>query len=106
VIGPDDDLYAASHIGNVFHHSSFLGDAAVAGAGEFKTSPDGKIVELSSKSGHYKPTDKQNYFMLKYFEDRGVDLSSVEFTFYDKDGKTARLNAKDHLDHLKSKKSP
>lgn len=99
VIGPNDDLYCGSHIGGVFHHSSFLADGATAGAGEIKTDQDGKIIELSSKSGHYRPTNAQNLHTLHYFKDRGVDLN-IKFTFYDTNGKTQERNAQEYLDEL------
>ena len=102
VIGPDDSLYCGSHIREVFHHSSFLGGAAVVAAGEVKTNSDGTIVKLSSKSGHYHPGDSQNLFMLRYFRDRGVDLSKVDFTFYSPDGETESRNALQYLQELES----
>ena len=79
-IGPDEDLYCGSHSINVFHHSSFLGDGAVFSAGEIHTDPDGKIDAISNKSGHYKPGDKENLFALRYFRDRGVNLSDITFS--------------------------
>jgi hypothetical protein len=103
VIGPDQDLYAASHIGGVFHHSSFLGEGAVMAGGEIKTREDGTIVELSSKSGHYRPTDEENLFMLSYFKDKGVDLSQVKFTAFGAKGGTEEYNAAKYLHHLQHK---
>jgi hypothetical protein len=103
VIGPDQDLYAASHIGGVFHHSSFLGEGAVMAGGEIKTNQDGSIVELSSKSGHYRPTDEENLFMLNYFRDKGVDLSQVKFTAFGAKGGTEEYNALKYLTHLEHK---
>jgi hypothetical protein len=100
VVGPDQDLYCGSHIGGVFHHSSFLGEGAIAAAGEVKTDSNGNILELSSKSGHYQPTDSQNLYMLRYFRDHGADLGSVKFTFYGEKGKTEERNALDHLNQL------
>jgi hypothetical protein len=102
VIGPNKDLYTGSHIGGVFHHSSFLGDAAVAAAGEIKTDSTGKIVELSAKSGHYKPTDDENLYMLRYFQDQGIDLSTVSFVPYGKDGKGEAVNAELYLRRLEA----
>lgn len=100
VIAPDEQLYCGSHIGGVFHHSSFLGEGAVLAAGEIKTDSNGKIIELSSKSGHYRPKDSQNLYLLKYFQDRGADLSTVKFTFYDVNGKTEERNAQEYLESL------
>lgn len=102
VIGPDKNLYCGSHIGNVFHHSSFLGEGAIVAAGEVKTAPDGSIIELSSKSGHYQPKEPQNLYMLRYFRDRGVDLSYIKFTSFGEDGKTVERNALEYLNELET----
>lgn len=104
VIAPDRNLYCGSHIGGVFHHSSFLGEGATIAAGEIKTDANGKLIELSSKSGHYQPKDAQNLFMLKYFQDRGTDFSSVKFTYYDTNGKTGERNALEYLEELEYQK--
>lgn len=104
VIGPKDDLYCGSHLRSVFHHSSFLSDATVMAAGELKTDEKGKITHISSKSGHYKPTHKENKAMLKWFEDRGVDLSQVTFTCFLKGGKISKpMNAKHYLNAQKKR---
>lgn len=100
VIGPNQDLYTGSHIGGVFHHSSFLADGAVAAAGEIKTNPDGSIAELSNKSGHYRPTDAQNLYMLRYFQARGLDLSKIDFTLYDEKGDKKTQKALIYLQKL------
>lgn len=80
VIDPRGQLYSASHIRGRFHHSSFLNGGAVMAAGEIKTDPSGKIIELSNKSGHYHPTVEQNLNLLRLLEKNGVDLSNVKFT--------------------------
>jgi hypothetical protein len=99
VIGPKEDLYTSSHVMGVFHHSSFLGDGATMAAGEIKTDENGEVTDLSSKSGHYHPTDRENIFMLRHFKDKGVDLSKVTFTAYGAKG-TEEYNAQDYLDKL------
>lgn len=178
VIGSNQEIYAGSHIGSIFHHSSFFGDSAVLAAGELRTglacsfqpvknekekleaikkfqtdnkdpynlhfiqneskkswtlvgedssgkmrsltiesdSELGKALKnanarslsfskrtelldkaaellgrrnnkdqitlLSSKSGHYHPEDEENYYMLKLWEKRGVDLAKTPFTCF------------------------
>lgn len=82
VIGPNDDLYAGSHLHGVFHHSSFLGNRAVRAAGEIKTDDNGKITHISGKSGHYRPGQAENVALLKWFASNGVDLKTVEFTCF------------------------
>ena len=103
VIGPEGNLYCGSHVKDLFHHSSFLGDAATVAAGEIKTNPDGTIVELSNKSGHYRPSDAQNLFLLRYFRDHGVDLSKVIFTNLSAEGKSESRNALEYLTELEKK---
>lgn len=175
VVSPDEEIYAASHIRQVFHHSSFLANAAILAAGELRmglecfiqnakdkhqaqamlkefttnnkdpykiqfiknekdktwmiagenvvgkiqviavpagsmldqslqdptikdlsfskrstilnqatillgrTNPSNQVTLLSSKSGHYQPRDEENYYMLKLWERRGVDLTKTPF---------------------------
>lgn len=106
VLSPSNDIYAASHIGGVFHHSSFLDDGAVIAAGEIKTDKNGHIIYLSSKSGHYKPGDQENLIMLRYFKDRGVDLSKVEFSCYTKQGESRTYrSAEKYLQKLEFKQN-
>ncbi|MCX6990329.1 MAG: hypothetical protein NTX49_04615 [Chlamydiae bacterium] len=78
VIGPYRKMYVGTHIMGEFHHSSFLSGAAVFGAGSIVTNAEGKIIELSNHSGHYKPGDPQLLATLKLLEDSGVDLSGVK----------------------------
>lgn len=101
VIGSKKDLYCGSHIRDLFHHSSFLGESAVAAAGEVKTDASGKVIELSAKSGHYKPADTENRYLLRYFQERGVDLSAVRFTYFAAIG-TGEANAADYLQRLET----
>lgn len=98
VIDGKKNLYAGSHILGKFHHSSFLGGGAIAGAGEIKTNPDGSIKEISSKSGHYKPTVEQNIQTLKIFADQGIDLKGVNFGVMHADGTVLIYDAKDYLE--------
>lgn len=100
VIDQSEVCYAGSHIGDVFHHSSFLGDRPVLAAGELNTNQNGELIGISSKSGHYRPTDAENRYLLQYFKDKGFDLSKITFTFYDREGKTASHNAKEYLEEL------
>jgi hypothetical protein len=58
VEGKDGDFYSASHKWGRLHHSSFLSGEAVRCAGEWQVSA-GKLLWLSGKSGHYKPTMQQ-----------------------------------------------
>ena len=98
VIGSDESMYAGTHIVNVFHHSSFLGGSAVRTAGEMKTLPNGTVVELSNKSGHYRPVIAQNRYMLMYFKNRGVDLSKIIFEHRTDEG-SKKINSQEYLDN-------
>lgn len=97
VIDADDELYSASHVSGMFHHSSFRNLGAVRAAGEFKTDMNGKILELCNKSGHYQPAREVNLSMLSYFAEKRVDLSNVKFTLYGEKGPIAIVNAMDYL---------
>ena len=101
VVGPKNDFYAGSHIGGVFHHSSFLADAAVKAAGEIKTDANGNVTYISAKSGHYRPTDEENRLMLQMFQNHGVDLSKVKFSCFAGPGETLEFaNAQEYLMHI------
>ena len=58
VMSQDGRFYSTSHKIGLFHHSSFLGGGAVAGAGEMKV-VGGTIQYITNKSGHYWPGDKE-----------------------------------------------
>jgi len=58
VMGQDGRFYSTSHKIGLFHHSSFLGGGAVAGAGEIKV-VGGTIQYITNKSGHYWPGDRE-----------------------------------------------
>jgi hypothetical protein len=68
------DLYMASHKLGQFHHSSLLSGSDVAAAGEIRTDASGKILELTDKSGHYQPGDRQLQQLLYLLKKRGVPL--------------------------------
>lgn len=196
VVDSNQEIYAASHIPNVFHHSSFLADGAILAAGElrmgldygfeiakddkqqklmlknFETNnkdaykiqfikneknnawtiagedatgkinvleipsgsaldqelqqldlktplsftkrasildqaanllgrpnPKDQITLLSSKSGHYHPDDAENYYMLKLWEKRGVDLSKTTFATFGSPPVVFR-SAKEYVDQI------
>jgi len=56
-----------------FHHSSFFGGGEVAGAGELMVR-DGKILELTDRSGHYMPGRSQSQQVLEQLESQGIIL--------------------------------
>lgn len=60
VLSPSGVFYTGSHVVGQFHHSSFLEGRPVKGAGEWKVN-NGKLIEITAKSGHYKP--KKEHFI-------------------------------------------
>ena len=54
VMSVQGNLHSTSHAAGFRHHSSLLGGAPVAGAGELQVR-NGKLMLLSNKSGHYTP---------------------------------------------------
>jgi hypothetical protein len=77
VLSPDGLMYSGSHKVSKFHHSSFLAAADAAGAGELKVT-QGKISEISNKSGHYRPGLPQLVQTLEFLESKGVDLAGIK----------------------------
>lgn len=82
-----------------FHHSSFLAGGAVIGVGAIHTDTDGHIDFISNRSGHYLPDLANTLEMLKYFEKQGVDLTRVEFQFFDDKEMSKNYSAKAFLDN-------
>lgn len=76
VMDKNDTLYAGSHIPGEFHHSSFLGGNFVSSAGEIAVSY-GKIVAITCKSGHYRPSIKNMLYFLTNLYCRHVDLKNI-----------------------------
>ena len=78
VIGPDQVMYAyEKKVGNQHHSSAFSGEAIISG-GTIKTDAEGKIIELSNMSGHYKPNRQNLLDTLQILKQRDVDLSGVK----------------------------
>lgn len=98
VIDANRQFYAGSHIRGTFHHSSFLGGAAIMGAGEIKTNDKGEITHITNKSGHYKPDKQQDLNTLKILQDAGVDLSKVKLTQLTPEGSVFYNSAKAYLE--------
>ena len=63
----------------VFHHSSFLGGKPVAAAGEITIS-NGRLVGLTARSGHYRPSISLVNQAKAELGARGVDVSKIEIT--------------------------
>lgn len=78
VMSPDGQFYVGSHRVNAFHHSSFLAGEDVASAGEIQAK-NGRIVQITNKSGHYKPQVIHLVQALQQLRDvMGQDLTGVK----------------------------
>ena len=86
-------FYSGGHNVGIFHHSSFTGGSDVAGAGEMKV-VNGKLTELTNKSGHYKPDKKSSVQVLYALKVAGIDLQPLMYTHVDEDSKKDRMPAK------------
>lgn len=97
VIGPDHELYVGNHVPYQFHHTSFFAGRPVIGAGEIITDPNGKLVAVTDKSGHYKPLKKHMVDALKVLEtEKGIDLTHTTLIIVPKNGQMngcGRFNA-------------
>ncbi|QIS12184.1 hypothetical protein [Nocardia arthritidis] len=81
VMDENGDLYSSpQHIAGVFHHSSFLAGAPVAGAGEIRVS-NGHLALISDHSTHYRPARKFTHQVVEHLREKGVhiDDSQVEY---------------------------
>lgn len=63
-------------------HSSFNGNSVVANAWMMKL-VNGKIVELSIDSGHYRPTALNMHLTIRKLQEMGADLSQASVLFRD-----------------------
>ncbi len=83
IISPDKQLYAAPLQPGKFHHSSFYAGGALIFAGEMETDREGRIVQISNRSGHYKPGKAHFLQALRCIKNWGIDLKKVELHEYD-----------------------
>jgi len=83
-------IYVMDHYGNFyatnnhkegkFHHSSFLGGASVACAGEIEVH-DGIVKVITNKSGHYLPERSHLAQAVTSLQLHGVKVTSNQITF-------------------------
>ncbi len=74
VMSAEGNLHVSSHSVGHRHHSSLLGGAAVAGAGEIQAA-GGRITFLSNKSGHYHPAPEHLLAVLAMLQHHRVSLN-------------------------------
>lgn len=82
VIAPDKTLFAGAIELGKFHHSSFLAGGAAIFAGELETDGLGKVVQITNRSGHYRPQKEHLVQALELFCEWKIDLSQVRLTEY------------------------
>jgi hypothetical protein len=75
VMDGNGNLYATmdQQVGHI-HHSSLLGGADVAGAGEIRVE-GGRLVDMTDQSGHYQPTAETNDRALDALRSQGLQPS-------------------------------
>lgn len=78
VMDSNGNVYSGKHLPDQFHHSSFLSAGAVIGAGEFITDAQGVIIEITNKSGHYKPGKENMLDVLKSLADQGFKFGNTK----------------------------
>lgn len=81
----DGIMYAAPKITSIngkskqrFHHSSFFGGKAVAGAGIIVTQNNGQLARLYPHSGHYRPGEAHMQRVLFFLQRNGIELSCFQ----------------------------
>ena len=61
------------------HHTSYVNKDNVLLAGELKTDASGKVVQISNRSGHYRPSRAQFVKAVKYLQSLGLDIGETVF---------------------------
>lgn len=78
VIDLEGNLYINPHKVGQYHHSSFIGGKKVLCAGMIKVI-DGKIRNINTNSGHYKPSNLHLAFAVEYFKKHDLFESDDDF---------------------------
>lgn len=77
VMDPGGTIYVGEHQVGLFHHSSFLSGANVAGGGEIEA-VEGKIKTVTNKTGHYRSDERNLWQVLDELKSRGISLSGIK----------------------------
>lgn len=97
VLGADNSVTEKGAIElRTVNHSTLLGGMHAAAAGEMRIE-DGKLVELTDTSGHYKPESFMTAQVLRELASRGIDLSGVKVQLTDPDTLEPILTTADEL---------
>jgi hypothetical protein len=84
VMDRDGNLYASNYQARGdFHHSSLLAGGEVAGAGEIRVD-NGRIIDMTDKSGHYQPSADLNDNAVDELRRQGLNTEGMKQ--YDFDG--------------------
>lgn len=83
-IGLDEEMYVNSHVKYKIHHSSEFAGGEVISAGELRAE-SGVITELTNKSGHYSPKQREVMAMLRILKRKlgtlkGINLILFQYT--------------------------
>jgi hypothetical protein len=106
VMSQEGNIHIHSHIVGHYHHSSLLGGAPVACAGEIEVD-DGVIKWMSNKSGHYTPNCAHLHQIFHQLQKKGVGLHFpiTVFGYVDSSNPRARKafqSAQMFLDEMKT----
>jgi hypothetical protein len=89
VVGANGEIHMTSHKVSVIHHSSLLAGADVTLGGEMKVA-NGRIVEMTNKSGHYMPTADMFVQFLHWLDKDKINLDFKVSGFGVLPGRTAK----------------
>jgi hypothetical protein len=86
VMDPHGNLYVSyEHSAGKIHHSTLSSGQPVTGAGELKVI-DGRLIELTGNSGHYRPLRTNTRNVLAELADQGIDVGSIHIEWIAPEG--------------------
>jgi len=98
VVDSKGQFYAGTQVLNSFHHSSFLGGAAIIGGGELFVDENGCLFAISNHTGHYEAGPNEMVSVLKLLISKGIDLNKVALKLYNhSSGQVQSYNAQQYL---------
>merc|ERR1712166_704014 len=78
VMSPKHQLYVGEKSVGRFHHSSFLAGASTSAAGSMVVDQQGKLLELTPHSGHYRPSAEDFDRCIEALSGQGIDMTDVK----------------------------
>jgi hypothetical protein len=82
VMSQSGEIHLGSHEVGQYHHSSLLNGQNVAAAGEMRTSPSGKLLHMSNKSGHYTPGPVEIRQVMRALEKGNITPETYRLRFF------------------------